>query len=213
MKRLILRAGLCALFGLAGVLGLAAQQPAFDFSSLGDELEAAVLAGGCFWCMEPPYDELDGVVATISGYTGGDLPNPTYQQVIRNDTGHYEAVLVVYRPDMVSYEEILDLFWVNIDPLDDGGQFCDRGSSYLSGIFYRDADQRRIAQESRQEIRSEIRQRGEIVTEIMPAGPFYVAEEYHQDYYRKNPLRYRTYRTGCGRDARLQALWGPRAGG
>ena len=210
---MIRQAGLILLLVATALVGLSAQQPAFDFSSLGDELDAAILAGGCFWCMEPPYDELDGIVATISGYTGGELPNPTYQQVVRNDTGHYEAVLIVYRPEVITYEEIMDVFWVNIDPLDDGGQFCDRGSSYLSGIFYRDADQRAVAEQSRREIRSEIRQRGEIVTEIMPAETFYIAEEYHQDYYRKNPLRYRTYRTGCGRDARLQALWGRQAGG
>ncbi|MFW5695583.1 MAG: peptide-methionine (S)-S-oxide reductase MsrA [Alkalispirochaeta sp.] len=185
-----------------------AQQPAFDFSSLEADEAAAVLAGGCFWCMEPPYDKLPGVVETISGYTGGSVENPTYQQVVRNNTGHYEAVLVVYRPEEISYEELLEVFWVNIDPLDDGGQFCDRGSSYRSGIFYRTSEQRRIADASKTELESSGRLRGTVVTEILPAEEFYVAEEYHQDYYRKNPIRYRTYRTGCGRDARLRQLWG-----
>lgn len=185
-----------------------AQQPAFDFSSLEDGEAAAVLAGGCFWCMEPPYDELPGVVETISGYTGGSVANPTYQQVVRNNTGHYEAVIVVYRPEEISYEELLDVFWVNIDPLDAGGQFCDRGSSYRSGIFYRTSEQRRVAEASKTELENSNRLRRTVVTEIMPAEEFYVAEEYHQDYYRKNPIRYRTYRTGCGRDARLRQLWG-----
>ena len=190
------------------VAPVVAQQPAFDFSSLEEDEAAAVFAGGCFWCMEPPYDKLDGVVATISGYTGGDVANPTYRQVTRGNTGHYEAVVIVYRPAEVSYQELLDVFWVNIDPLDDGGQFCDRGSSYLSGIFYRDREQRAAARASRDELAASRRLNGDIVTEILPAEEFYVAEEYHQDYYRKNPLRYRSYRTGCGRDARLRQLWG-----
>ncbi len=193
---------------LALALPAFAQQPAFDFSSLEEDEAAAVLAGGCFWCMEPPYDELDGVVETISGYTGGSLPNPTYQQVVRNNTGHYEAVIVVYRPEEISYEELLDVFWVNIDPLDAGGQFCDRGSSYRSGIFYRNDAQRETAEASKTALQESGRLRRDVVTEVLPAEEFYVAEEYHQDYYRKNPLRYRTYRTGCGRDARLRQLWG-----
>jgi peptide-methionine (S)-S-oxide reductase len=200
------------LLTVAGIIALAlpvvAQQPAFDFSSLAEDEDAAVLAGGCFWCMEPPYDELDGVVETISGYTGGSVENPTYQQVVRNNTGHYEAVIVVYRPEEISYDELLDVFWVNIDPLDAGGQFCDRGSSYRSAIFYRDNDQRQTAESSKTELSESGRLRRDIVTEILPAEEFYVAEEYHQDYYRKNPLRYRTYRSGCGRDARLRQLWG-----
>lgn len=193
---------------LVVALPLVAQQPAFDFSSLADDEAAAVLAGGCFWCMEPPYDELDGVVETISGYTGGTVENPTYRQVVRNNTGHYEAVIVVYRPEEISYEELLEVFWVNIDPLDAGGQFCDRGSSYRSGIFYRNEAQRETAEASKRALQQSGRLRRDIVTEVMPAETFYVAEEYHQDYYRKNPFRYRTYRTGCGRDARLQQLWG-----
>ena len=205
--RPIVRLLVFAVF-LAIVIPVFAQQPAFDFSSLEDDEAAAVLAGGCFWCMEPPYDKLEGVVETISGYTGGSVANPTYQQVVRDNTGHYEAVIVVYRPEEVSYEELLEVFWVNIDPLDAGGQFCDRGSSYRSAIFYRDSEQRRIARSSTSELEESGRLRSEVVTEMLPAEEFYVAEEYHQDYYRKNPLRYRTYRTGCGRDARLRQLWG-----
>ncbi|MEX2443913.1 MAG: peptide-methionine (S)-S-oxide reductase MsrA [Alkalispirochaeta sp.] len=193
---------------LALALPVFAQQPAFDFSSLEDDEAAAVLAGGCFWCMEPPYDKLDGVVETISGYTGGRVENPTYQQVVRTNTGHYEAVIVVYRPEEVSYEELLKVFWVNIDPLDAGGQFCDRGSSYRSAIFYRTGEQRDAAEASKAELQESGRLRGDVVTEVLRAEEFYVAEEYHQNYYRKNPLRYRTYRSGCGRDARLRQLWG-----
>ena len=193
---------------VAGIVPLLAQQPAYDFSDLAPDEAAAVFAGGCFWCMEPPYDAIDGVVATISGYTGGHVENPTYRQVSRGGSGHYEAVIVVYRPAEVSYRELLDVYWVNIDPLDAGGQFCDRGSSYRSAIFYRTPEQRRVAEESRRRLEESGRLRGEIVTEILPAGEFYVAEEYHQDYYIKTPLRYRTYRSGCGRDARLEYLWG-----
>jgi peptide-methionine (S)-S-oxide reductase len=198
--------GVFLFFGTA--LFVSAQQPAFDFSDLDNDQAAAVFAGGCFWCMEPPYDKMDGVLQTISGYTGGTVANPTYRQVTRGNTGHYEAVLIVYDPAVVTYEELLEVFWVNIDPLDAGGQFCDRGSSYLSGIFYRSADQARAARASRDQLDASQRLRAPVVTEILPAQEFYVAEEYHQDYYRKNPLRYRSYRTGCGRDARLRQLWG-----
>lgn len=187
---------------------IAAQQPAFDFANLGPDQDAAIFAGGCFWCMEPPYDELPGVIRTISGYTGGTLPNPTYRQVVGGGTGHYEAVLVLYDPSIVRYEELLQVFWYNVDPLDAGGQFCDRGDMYRTGIFYRSQQQREAAEHSRYELNASRRLPRPVVTQIMPAGEFYVAEEYHQDYYRKNPLRYRTYRTGCGRDARLRQLWG-----
>ena len=196
------------LFSLLLTIPIAAQQPAFDFATLEDDQAAAVFAGGCFWCMEHPYDTVDGVVATISGYTGGTLTNPTYRQVTRGNTGHYEAVLVVYEPGVVSYDELLDIFWVNIDPLDAGGQFCDRGSIYRTALFYGDAEQRRAAEASRRALDESGRLRSPVVTEILSSGPFYVAEEYHQDYYLKNPIRYRTYRTGCGRDARLRQLWG-----
>ena len=166
----------------------------------------AVFAGGCFWCLEQPFDELDGVVSTTSGYTGGSVPNPTYEQVSAGDTGHVEAVEVVYDPERIDYERLLAVFWRNIDPLDDGGQFCDRGSPYHSALFVNDTEQRRLAEASHQEIREQLGQ--PLSTPIRDAAPFYAAEAYHQDYYRKNPLRYRYYRSGCGRDARLEQLWG-----
>ncbi len=194
------------LFALTAYL--TAQQPAYDFGDLGPNREAAVFAGGCFWCMEHPYDEIDGVYETISGYTGGTVANPNYRQVVRGGTGHYESVLVVYDPRRVSYEELLEIYWFNIDPVDAGGQFCDRGTPYRTGIFYRDAAQQRAAIASRDALNRSGRLPRFIVTEILEAGEFYVAEDYHQDYYIKNPVRYRTYRTGCGRDARLRQLWG-----
>ncbi|MDA3948687.1 MAG: peptide-methionine (S)-S-oxide reductase MsrA [Spirochaeta sp.] len=207
MKMLIRTYGI-VFFLLATAATAFAQQPAFDMGDVPEGHAVAILAGGCFWCMEPPYDKMDGVVETISGYTGGSVANPTYRQVVRNNTGHYEAILLVYDPDTVSYEELLDTFWVNVDPLDAGGQFCDRGDSYRTGIFALDAKQRRAAEQSIRELDESDRLRFPVVTEVMDADTFYVAEEYHQDYYRKNPLRYRTYRTGCGRDARLRQLWG-----
>lgn len=169
----------------------------------------AVFAGGCFWCLEPPFDALDGVVSTTSGYTGGRVPDPTYEQVSTGDTGHVEAVEVVYDPARIGYEKLLSVFWRNIDPLDAGGQFCDRGSPYQSAIFVRDTEQRRLAEASLQEIREQLGR--PLATPIRDAAPFYAAEEYHQDYYRKNPLRYRYYRAGCRRDSRLEELWGPDA--
>lgn len=204
-KTIVVTATVLVILGLAPV---SAQQPAFDLASLEDGQEAAIFAGGCFWCMEPPYDDRDGVVATISGYIGGTVANPTYNEVVRGRTGHYEAVLIIYEPDRISYSELLDIFWVNVDPLDAGGQFCDRGPMYRTGIFALDASQRRIAEQSKRELDASGRLRRAVVTEVMDATTFYEAEEYHQDYYLKNPLRYRTYRTGCGRDARLRQLWG-----
>ncbi len=167
---------------------------------------SAVFAGGCFWCMEQPFDDLDGVLSTTSGYTGGSVPDPTYEQVSAGNTGHVEAVEVVYDPERIGFDELLAMFWRNIDPLDDGGQFCDRGSPYRTAIFVHDTEQRRLAEASRQAIREQLGQ--PLATPIRDAGPFYAAEDHHQDYYRKNPLRYRYYRRGCGRDARLEELWG-----
>ena len=172
----------------------------------------ATFAGGCFWCMEPPYDELDGVISTTSGYTGGRKQNPTYEEVSTGTTGHTEAVQVVYDPKRISYARLLEVFWRNIDPLTANAQFCDHGPQYRSGIFTHDADQRRLADDSKRALEASGRFKGPIVTEIVAAGPFYPAEEYHQDYYQKNPIRYRYYRGGCGRDDRLKELWGDRAG-
>lgn len=171
----------------------------------------ATFAGGCFWCMEPPYDELDGVISTTSGYTGGHKENPTYEEVSTGRTGHAEAVQVVYDPKRITYERLLEVFWRNIDPLTPNAQFCDHGSQYRSGIFYRDETQRRLAEESKRKLEASGRFNKPIVTEIVAAGTFYPAEEYHQDYYKKNPIRYKFYRAGCGRDRRLAELWGDAA--
>jgi peptide-methionine (S)-S-oxide reductase len=168
----------------------------------------ATFAGGCFWCMEPPFDKLDGVLSTTSGYTGGTKVNPTYQEVSAGTTGHAEAVQVEYDPKKVSYEKLLDVFWHNVDPTQKDGQFCDHGSQYRTGIFAHDADQKRLAEASKAALDKSKPFKGAIVTDIVPATTFYPAEDYHQDYYIKNPLRYKFYRTGCGRDARLKEVWG-----
>ena len=168
------------------------------------ETAKALFAGGCFWCMEPRFDELDGVVSTTSGYAGGRTANPTYEQVSSGRTGHLEVLQIEYNPAKVSYEELLDVFWRNIDPLDGGGQFCDKGEQYVSAIFALDDAQASAAKASKAAVTLD----GEIQTRILPAATFYAAEEYHQDYYKKNPVRYKYYRWGCGRDQRLKKLWG-----
>jgi peptide-methionine (S)-S-oxide reductase len=166
----------------------------------------AVFAGGCFWCVESAFEEIDGVDTVVSGYTGGPEANPTYQQVSSGQTGHYEAVRIVYDPSRVSYAVLLEVFWRNIDPTQDDGQFCDRGHQYLSAIFVADDDERRLAVESKDRIRRQLDE--DVVTEILDAATFWVAEDYHQDFYRTNPVRYSSYRIGCGRDRRLRQLWG-----
>ena len=172
--------------------------------------ETAIFAGGCFWCMEKPYDNLPGVISTTSGYIGGSVENPTYQQVSGGGTGHYEALKVVYDPAQVDYETLLDVFWVNVDPLDNRGQFCDKGSQYLSAIFVDGPEEEALAEASKEDVAKKLSDRFSqpIATEILPATTFYDAEAYHQDYYQKNPVRYKLYRTGCGRDNRLAAVWG-----
>jgi peptide-methionine (S)-S-oxide reductase len=170
----------------------------------------ATFAGGCFWCMEPPYDKLDGVISTTSGYVGGQKKNPTYEEVSAGGTGHAEAVQVVYDPKKVSYEKLLEVFWHNVDPLVKDRQFCDRGNQYRTAIFYHDETQKRLAEQTKKAKEKELGK--PIVTEIVPASQYYAAEEYHQDYYKKNPLRYKFYRANCGRDARLEQLWGDKAG-
>jgi len=172
----------------------------------------ATFAGGCFWCMEPPYEKLPGVVEVISGYTGGSKANPTYEQVSAGSTGHAEAVQVVYDPKKVTYEQLLDVFWHNIDPTVKDRQFCDSGTQYRSAIFYMDNAQRQAAEASLAALQKSRPFKEPIVTQIAMAGAFYPAEEYHQDYYKKNPVRYQIYRSGCGRDARLKQLWGDKAG-
>jgi peptide-methionine (S)-S-oxide reductase len=165
----------------------------------------ATFAGGCFWCMEPPFDELNGVISTTSGYTGGKTKNPTYEQVSSGTTGHAEALQVVYDPKKITYEKLLEVFWHNIDPLAVDGQFCDFGSQYRSAIFYHDASQKNAAEKSKKAVQARFKQ--PIATEITAATVFYPAEEYHQDYYKKNPVRYKLYSHGCGRAQRLEELW------
>jgi peptide-methionine (S)-S-oxide reductase len=172
----------------------------------GRKTTTATFAGGCFWCMEPPYDEIDGVISTISGYIGGTKKNPTYEQVTTGTTGHAEAVQIAYDPSKVTYEKLLEVFWRNIDPLTANAQFCDHGSQYRSAIFYHDETQKKLAEKSKQAVQQRFKQ--PVVTEIVPAAQFYPAEDYHQDYYKKNSIRYKIYRYGCGRDQRLEELWG-----
>jgi peptide-methionine (S)-S-oxide reductase len=172
-----------------------------------------IFAGGCFWCMEPPFDGIEGVISTVSGYSGGAKDKPTYEEVSSGSTGHAEVVEVTYDPAKVSFENLLFVFWRNVDPLDSGGQFCDRGSQYRTAIFVTTDEQLRLAQESKAALEASGRFERPIVTEIAKAGAFYPAEGYHQDYYRHNPIKYKIYRAGCGRDARLDELWGDEAGG
>jgi peptide-methionine (S)-S-oxide reductase len=168
----------------------------------------ATFAGGCFWCMEPPYDKLPGVISTTSGYMGGKTKNPTYESISSGMTGHAEVVQIEYDPSKVSYATLVETFWRNVDPTQRDGQFCDHGSQYRTAIFYHNDEQKRVAEASKAALQKNKPFKGDIVTELAPAPEFYRAEEYHQDFYKKNPTRYKLYRTGCGRDARLQALWG-----
>lgn len=172
--------------------------------------ETAIFAGGCFWCMEPPFDKLDGVISTTSGYTAGDKKNPTYKEVSAGHTGHTEAIQIVFDPDKVSYAELLKVFWKNIDPVAIDRQFCDSGSQYRSGIYYLDETQESAAKESLLQLENNKPFEELIATEVLPASTFYPAEEYHQDYYQKNPVRYKYYRYRCGRDNRLTEIWGER---
>ncbi|HEY7529034.1 MAG TPA: peptide-methionine (S)-S-oxide reductase MsrA, partial [Candidatus Deferrimicrobiaceae bacterium] len=176
------------------------------------KFEKATFAGGCFWCMEAPFDSLPGVVSVMSGYTGGSVKNPTYKQVSAGGTGHAEAVQIVYDPARIGYDKLLDVFWHNTDPTVADRQFCDVGHQYRPGIFYHNEEQHRLAVKSKETLEKTKPFKGPILTEIVPAGEFYPAEEYHQHYYRKNPIRYRYYRASCGRDNRLKELWGDAAG-
>lgn len=169
-------------------------------------LRSAVFAGGCFWCVEEAFDQVKGVAETISGYTGGNVPNPTYEQVTAGGTAHVEAVLVRYDPKTVTYQTLLDVFWHNIDPFDAGGQFCDRGDNYRSVIFYHSDRQKALAETSKKAVEAKLGKA--VVTAIMHAGPFYPAEMYHQNYHQNNPWRYKLYKWSCGRAARLEEIWG-----
>ncbi|MGE5237466.1 MAG: peptide-methionine (S)-S-oxide reductase MsrA [Chloroflexota bacterium] len=171
-------------------------------------LEKATFAGGCFWCMEPPFEKLDGVVEVISGYTGGHKANPTYEEVSAGKTGHVEAVEITFDPNRITYAKLLDVFWRQIDPTDPNGQFVDRGSQYRSAIFYHNDGQKRLAEKSKEEMNRSGRFGKPVVTEIIKASIFYKAEEYHQDYYKKNPIRYKFYRYNSGRDQYLKKIWG-----
>ena len=171
-------------------------------------LEKATFAGGCFWCMVKPFDSYDGIHAVVSGYTGGDLENPTYEQVCTNATGHKEAVQITFDPNVFPYERLVELFWMQIDPTDPGGQFYDRGSSYESAIFYHSDTQKEIAEASKIALQSSGKFSKPIVTSILEAKPFYPAEQYHQDYYKKNPSHYNRYQVGSGRAGFKQKMWG-----
>ncbi|TGG76814.1 MAG: peptide-methionine (S)-S-oxide reductase MsrA, partial [Aphanocapsa feldmannii 288cV] len=167
----------------------------------------AILAGGCFWCLEHDLESLPGVIEAVSGYSGGELEDPSYRQVSKGETDHIEVVKVSFDPELISYEGLLDAFWRNVDPLDGGGQFCDRGSQYTSAIFTEDDEQRQAAERSAASIREQLDVES-LATEIRPAVPFYPAEKYHQNYAKNNKRKYKFYRWGCGRDARLNDLWG-----
>ena len=174
--------------------------------------DTAIFAGGCFWCVESDFDAVQGVISTTSGYMGGHVANPSYEQVAGKHTGHAEVVEVTFDPEKVSYAQLVEFFWRSIDPTTKDRQFCDTGSPYRSAIFVRGPEQRAVAEASRAELEKSKPFKDAIVTEIVEAAPFYPAEDYHQDYYRKNPLRYNYYRYGCGRDARVQELWGRSVG-
>lgn len=205
------------LLGLLALAAVGASAAAADSGMKTTEqgtapLAKAIFAGGCFWCMEPPFEKLPGVVSVTSGYTGGTKKNPTYREVSAGGTGHAEAVEIVYDPAQISYEQLLEVFWMNIDPTDGGGQFVDRGSQYRSAVFYLDEEQKRLAEASKEHLAKSGRFDEPIVTGIVPASTFYPAEEYHQDYYRKNPIRYHYYRWGSGRDQFLDKVWGTERG-
>lgn len=203
-RRLLM--SLCAAVLMAPLAGAADAAPGSRPAPTAQRLETAVFAGGCFWCTESDMEKIPGVVSAVSGYTGGTTRNPTYEQVTAQTSGHLEAVRVTYDPRRISYRQLVDRFWRTIDVTDDGGQFCDRGQSYRTAVFAT-AAQKPIADASRAAAARAVRT-GRLLTPVRPAATFWPAEDYHQDFYKKNPLRYRVYRQGCGRDARLRAVWG-----
>ena len=172
------------------------------------ELQKATFAGGCFWCMEPPFEKLDGVKKVISGYTGGQKENPTYEEVSSGTTGHAEAIQITFDPTTIGYADLLDVFWKQIDPTDDGGSFVDRGSQYRSAIFYHDEEQKRLAEESKSQLEQSGKYDNPVVTQIAPYTTFWKAEDYHQDYYKRRTAHYKAYRTGSGRDQYIESVWG-----
>lgn len=197
------RVVLAALMAMAGGI--------FTNAAMAQKTETAILAGGCFWCIETDYDNVTGVLDTVSGYTGGQLENPTYRAVTAGGSGHLEALKITFDPEVISYSEILDVFWRSVDPTDAGGQFCDRGHSYTTAIFPTSEEQQKTSENSKQRIEAAGILKDPIVTPIIPATTFYPAEDYHQNYASKNPVRYKFYRYSCGRDAKVQALWGDQA--
>jgi peptide-methionine (S)-S-oxide reductase len=200
-----------AMIVLSGIAGAAETDPSASGAAPG--LAKAVFAGGCFWCEEAAFDSLPGVTAVVSGYTGGMKTNPTYEEVSAGGTGHAESVQVTFDPAKVTYQKLLEVFWHNVDPLTANAQFCDHGSQYRSAIFYLDETQKQLAEASKAALEKSGRFKQPIVTEITQASAFWPAEDYHQQYHLKNPLRYKYYRYGCGRDQRLEELWGPPARG
>lgn len=205
-------AALAVLAMIAPLSAVMGQEPALERSGGERVLEKATFAGGCFWCVEPLFEKLDGVVSVTSGYTGGEKPNPTYEEVSTGETGHAEAVQIVFDPSKLEYARLLEIFWRNIDPTVEDRQFCDVGSQYRTAVFYHSEVQRRAALESKESVERKRPFREPIVTEITAAGEFYPAEEYHQNFHRKNPVRYNAYRLACGRDKRLKDLWGGESG-
>jgi peptide-methionine (S)-S-oxide reductase len=201
------------LAGLAVAAGLGLSSPGLAQQPSDPATATAIFAGGCFWCMEPPFDALPGVISTTSGYTSGHTVDPTYKEVSAGKTGHTEAVKIVYDPAKVSYGKLLQVFWRNHDPLTANAQFCDRGSQYRAGIYYGSEQEKAQAEASKAELEKSGRFKSRITTEIVAQTTFYPAEDYHQDYYLNNPIRYKIYRGGCGRDSRLRELWGAEAGG
>ncbi|TKS61780.1 MAG: peptide-methionine (S)-S-oxide reductase [Nitrospira sp.] len=195
-----LAVGLCALGGIAvwsPIVAIEAAPPA-----------KAYFAGGCFWCMEDAFEKVDGVIAVVSGYMGGTVANPTYEQVSAGQTGHAESVEVSYDPAKVSYQKLLEAFWRNVDPVTPNAQFCDHGSQYRSAVYYGTDEEKRLSEESKSAIERSKRFSEPIVTQLVKASMFYTAEDYHQDFYKKNPIRYKYYKFNCGRAQRLEALWG-----
>ena len=173
--------------------------------------ETAIFAGGCFWCTEADFDKVDGVISTVSGYTGGTVDDPSYKQVVRGNTGHYEAVEVTYEPSKVSYDELVDYYFHTVDPTDPDGQFCDKGTSYRTAVFAADSEERETVEDEIDEIEASGQLDAPVVTKVLDRQTFWPAEDYHQDYHRTNAVKYRFYRNGCGRDARLEELWGDEA--
>lgn len=203
MRRLILALSLmfAAAFSLTGPMTGAARAQG---------QAVATFAGGCFWCTESDFDKVPGVLKTISGYIGGTVPNPGYERVSAGGTGHAEAVEVTYDPGKVSYQQLLDFYWHSVDPTVKDAQFCDHGNQYRTAIFVRNAEERKLAEASKQKVEAELKK--PIFTQIADATPFYAAEDYHQDFYKKNPTKYKFYRWNCGRDQRLEQIWGPKKG-